>query len=102
VPGNPALLALTHDTLASAVGDGLTQRDLGPLNNPRRLAACERVASLPAQPPLGGRQVLLDGRPGVLLVLPTGVVGRFRLVVVVPECGTSAAGPVLADIVVGR
>jgi len=102
VPGSPAQLALTRDTLASAVGDGLDRRDLGPLNDPQQLAACQRTAGLPAQPPLGGREVLLDGRPGVLLVLPTGVVGRFRLVVVVPECGTTQTNPALADVVAGR
>lgn len=101
-PGNSARPALTRDTLASAVRDSLTQRDLGPLSDPRLLAACEAAAGLPTQPLLGGRQVLLDGQPGVLLVLPTGVVGRFRLVVVVPECGTAEGGPILADAVVGR
>lgn len=102
VPDSPAQLALTRDTLASAVGDGLARRDLGPLNDPQQLAACQRAVGRPAQPPLGGREVLLDGRAGVLLVLPTGVVGRFRLVVVVPECGTTQTSPVLADVVAGR
>ncbi|MBC8093555.1 MAG: hypothetical protein H7Y15_16780, partial [Pseudonocardia sp.] len=35
---------------------------------------------------LGGRQVRLDGVPGVLLVLPTGVLGRFQVLVVDEAC----------------
>jgi hypothetical protein len=45
--------------------------------------------------------VLLDGRPGVLLVLPTGRAGRLRLLVVAPSCGAGGPAEALADQLVG-
>jgi hypothetical protein len=36
---------------------------------------------------LGGRDVVLGGRDGVLLLLATGVRGRLHIVVVAPGCG---------------
>jgi hypothetical protein len=36
--------------------------------------------------PLGARQVVVDGKPGTLLVFAHGV-GSFRLIVVGPDCG---------------
>jgi hypothetical protein len=47
--------------------------------------------------PVAARRVILDGRQGVLLVLPTDLPGRLRLLVVDSRCGTA-----LADTVVGR
>jgi hypothetical protein len=45
--------------------------------------------------------VVVDGREGVLLVLPTGVAARFRLLVVEPGC--AAGSPLtVSDALVGR
>jgi hypothetical protein len=49
---------------------------------------------------LGGRRVVLDGRPGVLLVLATGTAGGLRLLTVDPACGPQG-GTVQAQLVVG-
>jgi hypothetical protein len=75
--------------------------DVGPLADPARLAGCLRAADVPDAVPLGGRPVLIDDRPGILLVLPTGTLGHLRIVVVDPGCGPDAA-TVLADTTVGR
>jgi hypothetical protein len=44
--------------------------------------------------------VVLDGRPGVLLVLATGVRGGLRILTVDPACGP-AGGTLIAQVVVG-
>ena len=49
---------------------------------------------------LGGRRVVLDGRPGVLLVLATGTRGGLHVVTVDPDCGP-AGGALLAQVTVG-
>ncbi|MGI8816038.1 MAG: hypothetical protein ACR2G2_12395 [Pseudonocardia sp.] len=101
-------LTLSHDQLLSVTPTG---RDFGSLSDPATRTACltRQVAAPPPAPgtapadapaapePLAGRQVVLDGRPGVLMVLPTDRPGRLRLLVVDPECGAT-----LADDIVGR
>ncbi|AEA28765.1 hypothetical protein Psed_6677 [Pseudonocardia dioxanivorans CB1190] len=102
------------DTLRAAAAPSAVPE--GPLSDPARQAAClaavgvatppvrapsASTASTPPAPALATRRVLVDGAPGVLLVLPTGDLGRFRLLVVDPECG-SGGGHVLADQVVAR
>jgi hypothetical protein len=73
----------------SAVGT----MDVGALADPAHLQACLR-AVLPGavdEPLLGGRRVVLDGRPGILLVLATGTRGGLHVVTVDPGCGTLLA-----------
>ena len=48
---------------------------------------------------LGGRRVILDGRPGVLLVLATGRRGELHVITVDPGCGP-AGGTLLAQVTV--
>jgi hypothetical protein len=84
-----------------ALRAGLGARDPGPLADPVRRAGCLVAHGLPAGAvPLGSRQVLVDGRPGTLLVLPTGQAARFRLLVVGPGCAP-ADPETLADLTVG-
>jgi hypothetical protein len=84
-----------------ALRAGLGARDPGPLADPARRAACLVAHGLPAGTEvLGSRQVLVDGRPGTLLVLPTGSAARFRVLVVGPGC-TDAVPDTLADLTVG-
>jgi hypothetical protein len=49
----------------------------------------------PDAPLLGGRDVVLGGRDGVLLLMATGERGRMHIVVVAPGCGPE--GGVLLD-----
>jgi hypothetical protein len=84
-----------------ALRAGLGARDPGPLADPARRASCLVAHGLPAGTvPLGSRQVVVDGRTGTLLVLPTGQAARFRLLVVGPGC-TDAVPDTLADLTVG-
>ncbi len=73
---------------------GLTVRgdfDVGDLADPARRAGCLRAVAAPGIAPgaplLGGRDVVLGGRDGVLLLLATGERGRIHVVVVAPGCG---------------
>ncbi|HSK58321.1 MAG TPA: hypothetical protein VK935_04630, partial [Actinomycetospora sp.] len=76
--------------------------DYGPLATPGRLAGCLAAHGVHAGVrPVGARQVVVDGRPGVLLVLPTGTAARFRLLAVGPDCAAGAPFT-LSDTSVGR
>jgi hypothetical protein len=100
-PPAPAPAPLSADDPVRALRTGLGARDPGPLADPARRAACLVAHGLPAGTvPLGSRQVVLDGRPGTLLVLPTGTAARFRLLVVGPDC-TARSPETLADLTVG-
>ncbi|MHA6623769.1 hypothetical protein ACU61A_00035 [Pseudonocardia sichuanensis] len=76
------------------VAAGLAVRgdlDVGGLADPQRRSGCLREAAPPGVAPdaqlLGGRDVVLGGRPGVLLLLATGRLGQLDVVVVDPHCG---------------
>jgi hypothetical protein len=75
--------------------------DVGELAHPARRAACLRAVAPAAagETLLGGRRVVLDGRPGVLLVLATGVRGGLRILTVDPACGP-AGGRLITQVVV--
>ncbi|MDN5930541.1 MAG: hypothetical protein L0I24_05685, partial [Pseudonocardia sp.] len=87
---------LTRVELAGFARSTVGTTDLGVLADPARRDGCLAAAGHPGAAVLGGRQVRLDGTPGVLLVLSTGELGTFRVLVVTPGCA------VLADDVVGR
>ncbi|MCD2193117.1 hypothetical protein LQ327_06905 [Actinomycetospora endophytica] len=84
-----------------ALRSGLGARDPGPLSDPARRSACLVAHGLPADTvPVGSRQVLVDGTPGTLLVLPTGRAARFRLLAVGPACAPGSPST-LVDLTVG-
>jgi hypothetical protein len=76
--------------------------DVGDLADPARRAACLRAVAPAAagETLLGGRRVVLDGRPGVLLVLATGTRGGLRILTVDPACGGRAGGALITQLVV--
>jgi hypothetical protein len=89
-PREPAPASLDGVDLVTA---GLGVRgdfDVGELTDPEVRAGCLRAA-VPELPPdallLGGRDVVLDGRDGVLLLLSAGGPGHLHVVVVSPGCG---------------
>ncbi|MEJ2886845.1 hypothetical protein [Actinomycetospora aeridis] len=99
VPGTPRL---SSGDGVSALRAGLGRADYGPLAAPARLDGCLAAHGVAAGTrPAGARQVVVDGRPGVLLVLPTGVAARFRILVVEPGCGPGTPLTV-SDTLVGR
>lgn len=90
-PRDPARMSLDGVDLVAA---GLTVRgafEAGDLADPARRAGCLRAVAPPGVTPdaqlLGGRDVVLGGRDGVLLLLGAGAPGRLHIVVVAPGCG---------------
>lgn len=113
-----ALLVVTGVVRARTAPPGITAAELGgfaqaavgahdagELADPARRAGCLRSVAPPELNPdaplIGGRGVDIDGRHGVLLVLATGRLGTFRVVVVDPACGPDG-GTLLADTLIGR
>jgi hypothetical protein len=78
--------------------------DTGALADAVRRSGCLRSVGAPGVAPdaplLGGRQIEVDGAQAVLLVLATGVRGRFHVVVVDPGCGPDG-GRLLRSAVIG-
>ncbi|MCA1708504.1 MAG: hypothetical protein LC808_36585 [Actinobacteria bacterium] len=84
----PAPLVLSGGDLGGALNYTLGARDYGPLSRPEALRGCLDANDVPARDkPLGAREATLDGRRGVILVLPTEQAPQFRLLVVGPSCG---------------
>jgi hypothetical protein len=84
----PVPLVLSGGDLGGALNDALEGRDYGPLSRPESLRRCLDANDVPVgTQPLGAREVTLDGRHGVILVLPTTQTTQFRLLVVGPDCG---------------
>ena len=92
---------LSSGQLPGAYTTALGRTDYGPLADPTRRAACLRANGQdPNRTPAGAMQVVMDGKPGIMLVLTTGVTAQFRVLVVGAAC--SADNPdTLANTVVG-
>lgn len=99
---SPEPRALTRSNLGSALDQALRARDYGPLTPPQLLQNCLAANGVSGGgEPLGALEVTVDGRPGVLLVLPTGRIAQVRLLVVGPNCGPDNPSH-LAEYLVGR
>ena len=97
----PPVLTVSRVDLVAVATSAVGIVDVGDLADPARREACLR-AVLPdaaGERLLGGRRVVLDGRPGVLLVLATGTRGGLHVVTVDPGCGP-AGGTLLAQVTV--
>jgi hypothetical protein len=95
--------SLDRVNLAAVARSAIGSLDVGALADPARRAGCLRAAApalAPDAPLVGGRQVTLGGREAVLLVLGTGRLGTFDIVVVDPDCGPGR-GMLLESLVVG-
>ncbi|MDN4522650.1 hypothetical protein JN086_29350 [Mycolicibacterium austroafricanum] len=76
--------------------------DLGPLTDaPRRASCLAGLGYAPTLEVLGGRQIDVAGRPGVLLLLPGASAGQIVAVAVSPTCSTAHTG-LLAETLVNR
>jgi hypothetical protein len=91
--------------LAGAVAATLAAPPGGPFTDRSRLGAClSAVGAAPPGPVVGTRETTMNGRSGVLVVMTTGVLGRFRVVLAEPGCGLdapAAGGALLVDSVLG-
>lgn len=57
------------------------------LADPKQLIGCLQANGVNGGKPLGAREITLNGQPAQLLILPSGDLGKFRLLAVGPECG---------------
>jgi hypothetical protein len=89
VAGDKPPLSVEGDNLSAAIGGVNNERDYGPLKDQAGLDECIKANGLdPAKAQtVGVRQVTLDGKPGVFVLLTTGQAGQFRLLIVGPDCG---------------
>lgn len=104
-PREPTPPSLDRVDLATA---GLTVRgdfDVGDLLDPVRRAGCLSAVAPHGVPPdaqlLGGRDVVVDGRDGVLLLLAAGGPSPLHVVVVDPGCGPEGGVLLGASTIVG-
>jgi hypothetical protein len=97
----PPAATVTRIELVALGRAAVGTMDVGDLADPARRVACLRAVAPAAaeEALLGGRRVVLDGRPGVLLVLATGTPGGLRIVTVDPGCGPDG-GTLRAQLVV--
>lgn len=97
----PPVLTVSRVDLVTVATSAVGVVDVGDLVDPARREACLRAVLPDAarERLLGGRRVVLDGRPGVLLVLATGMRGQLHVVTVDPGCGP-AGGTLLAQVTV--
>ena len=97
----PPVLTVSRVDLVAVATSAVGVVDVGDLGDPARREACLRAVLPDAarERLLGGRRVILDGRPGVLLVLATGTRGQLHVVTVDPGCGP-AGGTLLAQVTV--
>jgi hypothetical protein len=97
-------LELETGNLSAAIGGAVNEKDYGPLMNQARLDECIKANGLdPAKAQTTGvRQVMLDGKPGVLALLTTGQTGQFRVLVVDPSCGPGNPGTMANQLLPSR
>ncbi|MDN5747107.1 MAG: hypothetical protein L0H64_01025 [Pseudonocardia sp.] len=93
-------LVISRVELAAVARSTIGVDDLGGLADPATRAGCLTAVGRVDDEVLGGRRVRLDGEQALLLVLSTGTLGRFRVLVVDPACGADG-GTVLAEQVIG-
>ncbi|WP_026197102.1 hypothetical protein [Sciscionella marina] len=88
-PVKPGVLHLGREELGKrGLSAALGARDYGPLEKPERLAGCLAANKAGSPSSVAGiKQLELDGKPGVLILLTTGKSAQFRMLVVSPECG---------------
>lgn len=65
----------------------LKAEEYGALSDPRQLLGCLQANGISSGKPMGAQKITFNGRPGELLILPTGQLGQFRLLAVGTDCG---------------
>lgn len=96
-------LEVESGNLSAAIGGVTNEKDYGPLRDQEHLDECIRANGIDPSKvqTIGVRQVMLDGKPGILALLTTGEIGQFRVLVVEPTCGPGNPGK-MADRVLPR
>ncbi|MDT5339935.1 MAG: hypothetical protein QOD90_5440 [Mycobacterium sp.] len=86
---------------ASQLDELLSQPpDLGELADPQRRVSCLSGLGYPTSTSvLGAKPLTVNGRPGLLLLLPGDVPGRIDAIVVGPNCSSVDTGLVVSSVV---
>jgi hypothetical protein len=96
----PARPSVTAAQLGGIARAAVGVQEAGPYADPVRREACLRAVGpsglAPDAPLAGGRSVVFDGRPAVVLLLLTGRLATFHALVITPGCDA-----LLADTVIG-
>jgi hypothetical protein len=85
-PQNSVPLALKRSELPAAGFKAYGNADYGPYKDVTRLTACLAANGLTGKKPIAGRLVTVDGRPGVMMLLPVGQLNHVQLLVVGDNC----------------
>jgi hypothetical protein len=90
-------LPVDRGNLSAAIGGVNNERDYGELRDQQGLDKCLQANDIdPAKAQtMGVRQVTIDGRPGIFVLLTTGELGRFRVLIVQPSCGPGNPGKIV-------
>lgn len=101
--GKPPL-AVESNNLSAAIGGVTNEKDYGALKDQEHLDACLKANDIdPATvQTMGVRQVMLDGKSGIMAMLTTGEVGQFRILVVEPTCGPGNPAKILDTVLPHR
>jgi hypothetical protein len=101
-PPTQVPLSLSDNELGGAVPKVLGSKDYGTLDTPQKLSVCIAANGLdPNATPLGVRRVQLDNQDGIMIILPTGKVVRYQLLVVQPTCAAGNPATIAKTIIGG-
>jgi anti-sigma factor RsiW len=94
--GAKAPLEVESGNLSAAIGGVTNEKDYGPLQDQEHLDACIRANDIDPTKvqTVGVRQVVFDGKHGIMAMLTTGETGQFRILVVEPTCGPGNPGKI--------
>ncbi|GAA3430414.1 hypothetical protein [Kutzneria kofuensis] len=100
-PQNNGPLTLHSGDLPGAGAKAIGAQDYGPFTDAGKLRACLVANGLDAgAKPIFGRRATVDGKPAVMLLLPTGKAVHYQLLVVGTDC--AAGNPAtLANTTIG-
>ncbi|MFL6143902.1 MAG: hypothetical protein ACJ72N_18815 [Labedaea sp.] len=96
-------LPVDRGNLSAAIGGVNKERDYGPLKDQQGLDTCLRANDIDPTTvqTMGVRQVTIEGRPGIFALLTTGELGRFRVLIVQPDCGPGHPGKIVNTLLPG-
>lgn len=104
VAGGKPPLTVERNNLSAAIGGVTNEKDYGALKDQEHLDACLKANDIDPTTvqTVGVRQVMLDGKAGIMAMLTTGEAGQFRILIVEPTCGPGNPAKILSTLLPGR
>lgn len=97
-PGTQGPLALSNENLGTAIGPLTGKKEYGGLKDEQGVKACLEAHGVPVpDSPVGVGPVKFEGRDAMAVLLGSGEIGHFRIVVVEPTCTADNPGEKLAE-----